>query len=194
MPLAFESLSHGTVAFGFFNIRTDLLLLENLFFFADDFCALVEDLAQEEAPGGMMLPGWTIPDRRDLGDLHGAIAGVNLSGFIGAVYRLYPFPQNRAEFKQNPEGFRNRAQAKELLQEWAREISIKVEVANEGQEIALGDYRFSASGWRRLVEYVWLGGMPRWLDGIRPDYVERMGRTLARSGSGIMAGPDLTRS
>ena len=28
MPLAFESLSHGTIAFGFFNIESDLLLLD----------------------------------------------------------------------------------------------------------------------------------------------------------------------
>jgi len=28
MPLAFESLSHGTIAFGFFNIESDMLLLE----------------------------------------------------------------------------------------------------------------------------------------------------------------------
>ena len=30
MPLAFESLSHGTIAFGFFNIESDLLLLDRL--------------------------------------------------------------------------------------------------------------------------------------------------------------------
>jgi hypothetical protein len=37
MPLAFESLSHGAIAFGFFNIETDFLLLERYFFFADSF-------------------------------------------------------------------------------------------------------------------------------------------------------------
>jgi len=35
--LAFKSLSHGTVAFGFFNIESDLLLLDRRFFFAADF-------------------------------------------------------------------------------------------------------------------------------------------------------------
>ena len=34
MPLAFESLSHGTVPFGFFNIDSDTLLLDRYFFFA----------------------------------------------------------------------------------------------------------------------------------------------------------------
>ena len=34
MPLSFESQSHGQVAFGFFNIASDMLLLERYFFFA----------------------------------------------------------------------------------------------------------------------------------------------------------------
>jgi hypothetical protein len=33
MPLTFESISHGTIAFGFFNIDSDMLLLEKYFFF-----------------------------------------------------------------------------------------------------------------------------------------------------------------
>ncbi len=32
MPLSFESRSHGPVAFGFFNIESDMLLLERTFF------------------------------------------------------------------------------------------------------------------------------------------------------------------
>ena len=35
MPLAFESLSHGTIAFGFFNIDSDMLLLEKSAFCLD---------------------------------------------------------------------------------------------------------------------------------------------------------------
>jgi hypothetical protein len=35
MPLAFESLSHGTIAFGFFNIESDMLLLDRYFLFAE---------------------------------------------------------------------------------------------------------------------------------------------------------------
>jgi hypothetical protein len=36
MPLAFESESHGTIAFGFFNIESDVLLLDRYFFFTTD--------------------------------------------------------------------------------------------------------------------------------------------------------------
>jgi hypothetical protein len=31
MPLAFQSLSHGTITFGFFNIESDMLLLDRYF-------------------------------------------------------------------------------------------------------------------------------------------------------------------
>ena len=32
MPLSFSSTTHGNIAFGFFNIESDMLLLENYFF------------------------------------------------------------------------------------------------------------------------------------------------------------------
>ena len=35
MPLAFKSLSHETIAFGFFNIESDMLILDRYFLFAD---------------------------------------------------------------------------------------------------------------------------------------------------------------
>jgi len=38
MPLQFESISHGPIAFGFFNIEKDLVLLNQYFLFAKDFC------------------------------------------------------------------------------------------------------------------------------------------------------------
>ncbi len=46
MPLAFESLSHGTIAFGFFNIDSDMLLLEQYFLFGSEFCQHVGDMAE----------------------------------------------------------------------------------------------------------------------------------------------------
>jgi hypothetical protein len=46
MPLSFESLSHGTIAFGFFNIESDMLLCDRYFLFADDFCANIVALVE----------------------------------------------------------------------------------------------------------------------------------------------------
>ena len=103
MPLAFHSLNHGTIAFGFFNIETDLLLLENFFFFASDFCAVLASLAQmqNDASKPTALPGYRIDRAGNLGNLMGAIQGTDLGGFIGHVYRLFPFPPNPEDFKHD---------------------------------------------------------------------------------------------
>ena len=45
MPLAFQSKSHGSVAFGFFHIETDMLLLDRCFFFCTDFCRVLSEMA-----------------------------------------------------------------------------------------------------------------------------------------------------
>jgi hypothetical protein len=77
MPLAFESLSHGAIAFGFFNIESDMLLLEHYFFFATDFCEHIRAMAAME--GGAILertiPVIHIPSREDIGDLMGPSMG-----------------------------------------------------------------------------------------------------------------------
>ena len=48
MPLAFNSLSHGQIAFGFFNIDTDMLLLDRYFLFADKFCNSIIDMIDHQ--------------------------------------------------------------------------------------------------------------------------------------------------
>ncbi|MCA1793126.1 MAG: hypothetical protein LC660_04495 [Desulfobacteraceae bacterium] len=50
MPLSFDSASHGPAAFGFFNIESDMLLLERFFFFCDDFCTWITSLADQASP------------------------------------------------------------------------------------------------------------------------------------------------
>jgi len=47
MPLVFESLSHGKIAFGFFNIKTDMILLEHYFLFARGFCRSLPEAAEK---------------------------------------------------------------------------------------------------------------------------------------------------
>ena len=125
MPLAFRSESHGTIAFGFFNIETDLLLLEQLFFFADRFCEAVVSLA-ESAKREARLDGWRIADRARVGNLHGAIAGADLSGLIGASYRLFPFPLRPEDFKQSPDGARNKGVMVPLLDEFGSREELRL--------------------------------------------------------------------
>ena len=182
MPLAFESLGHGTVAFGFFNIETDLLLLEESFFFATDFCRAVEELCESEDDlPRVTLAGWHIEDPARRGDLHGAIAGIRLEGLIGETYRRWPFPRTRAGFRQQPECARHRDEVEEMLGRWAVPDAILLGVTDPRPVFTIGAVEFDATGFAALVAYVERGGMPRWRDETRPAWVQ--GMTDALSGT-----------
>jgi hypothetical protein len=108
MPLEFDSLNHERIAFGFFNIETDMILLEHYFLFAQDFCGQISKYGQIPV-NEIYESSWDIymiENNLDVGNLMGAIHGFDLRGFIGEVYRFFPFPKEREKFKQNPEGFR----------------------------------------------------------------------------------------
>jgi len=193
VPLAFHSISHGTIAFGFFNIETDLLLLENLFFFASDFCTVVSSLArvQTHESKRTRLPGYCIDRAGDLGNLMGAIQGTDLGGFIGHVYRLFPFPRNPEDFKQKPYGDRHRPEVETVLCGWARSIQIPVAWEAGVQVVKIADFTFSAAAFRELVSYVWQGGMPGWQDNARPEYVMAMRETITASMTLLFANLEL---
>ncbi len=184
MPLAFESLSHGRVAFGFFNIETDMLLLERQLFFADAFCAAVVELAQavpmdSSATCSVELVGWHIDSPQRLGNLHGAIAGVDLSGFIGASYARYPFPSLPEDFKQSPEGSRTQSELRELVLQFGVEQPIRLESTAAAKTVSVAEILFSESVFAELVAYVVRGGYPQYRDGRRPPYVDQMSAQLA---------------
>jgi hypothetical protein len=175
LPLSFLSLSHGEIPFGFFNIETDLLLLSRFFFFAADFCRAVTGLSNRapQADGAAALTGYHLHPEA-IGDLHGAIQGIRLTGFIGEIYRLFPFPEDLKRFKQNPEGYRTREKVERIIQGYSPEGAIHFCPEQDGQTIRIGDVLFDREGFRRLLEYVWLGGYPRWRNGTRPAYVQAM--------------------
>ena len=110
MPLAFESESHGEIAFGFFNIDGDMLLLERTFFWAEEFCRAVSGLADAGTGTALeaRIPAWVIDRAEDVGDLMGAIHGVRYTGYLGAVYRRWPFPHAPGAFRQRLDGAANR--------------------------------------------------------------------------------------
>ena len=184
MPLAFESLNRGTVAFGFFNIDTDLLLLQQYFLFADDFCShlirIAEDMRQEAFETAW--PVYSIDDPRKIGDLMAAIHGIRYTGFIGEVYQQFPFPKREAEFKQKPEGFQNRDWMFSLLGKWAARKTIPVRVDQEHETVSIGEYLFTKAVFHQLIQYVWAGGYPRWRDETRPGYVMEMKERLEKAG------------
>jgi hypothetical protein len=190
MPLAFESLNRGTVAFGFFNIETDLLLLQQHFLFADEFCGhlirIAEDKRQE--PFETAWPVYSIEDQRKIGDLMAAIHGIRYTGFIGEVYKQFPFPRKEADFKQKPEGFQNRAWMSSLLERWAVTKTVPVRVDRPHETVSIGEYLFTKEVFHQLIQYVWAGGYPRWRDEIRPDYVIEMKERLEKVGGWLTRG------
>ena len=176
MPLTFKSINHGRVAFGFFNIESDMLLLEHYFFFATDFCDLVTDLAHKNAEVEFAT-AWSvfnIERRRNVGDLMGAISGERHLGFIGDTYLKYPFPRKHEDFKQNPTGNSKQIEFVEMIAPYATRTDIPIVVSREENAIAFGDYQFAAWSFCELVAYVWRGGYPRWMDDRGPEYVTGM--------------------
>jgi hypothetical protein len=190
MPLAFDSLSHGRIAFGFFNIETDMILLQHYFLFAGDFCGHISKSAQ--APLNEIYEfAWDIylvEKNDDVGNLMGAIHGIDLSGFIGEVYKLFPFPAERENFKQNPEGFKTRSLVEKVIRRYGERRNIRFSIGPKDDRINIGEYLFSRTSFQELIKYVWMGGFPRWKDEIRPDYVLRMKEMIERSRRSVFDG------
>ncbi len=189
MPLAFHSLSHGEVAFGFFNIDTDMLLLDVHFFFADDFSAAVSELASFEAdgPARVSLDAYTL-DRGRIGDLMRAIHGIEFRGFIGDVYKRFPFPAEEEKFRQQPEGFETRGIIEEMIRPYAGRRTIPIACDDRRLAVNIGGYLFDRRVFQGLILYVWQGGYPRWRDGLRPAYVTEMMQATERSRSPLFQG------
>jgi hypothetical protein len=164
MPLLFRSLSHGDVAFGFYNIETDGLLLDRYFFFSTDFCQAVQTLAAASArqAAAVSLAGHEFPDPAGIGDLMGAIHGVRFTGYLGEVYRRWPFPKDPRAFRQKLNCAENRAPTLALLDELAVPVTIKVAREPGFRRVAIGPYRFSRNVFGELLRYVVRGGHPTW--------------------------------
>jgi hypothetical protein len=190
MPLAFESISHGTIAFGFFNIDSDMLLLDRYFFFATEFTKYISSMAESKDDGDSetLWQAYYIADPEDIGDLMGAIHASRYTGFIGETYMRFPFPLNPEDFKQKPEGYRNREMVESMIEKYAESCPIPVIIGKNAQEISIGAYRLTRAVFHQLLNYVWRGGYPRWKDEVRPGYVMAMKRAVENSGNGLFAG------
>jgi len=196
MPLAFESISHGTIAFGFFNIDSDMLLLDRYFLFSTRFCRYIEDIAACAPNEAKQMPWqvYHIPDPEQIGDLMGAIHGVRFVGFIGEVYKRYPFPEREADFKQKPEGTRTREVVEEIIQKYGRRTEALFTMDEAQNEAAVGPYRFSRDSFQALIRYVWQGGYPRWKDEQPPDYVVAMKDRIHGSDCDLFHGLELSEA
>ncbi len=191
MPLAFNSTTHGTIAFGFFNIDSDMLLLENRFFFATSFCNWLIDLGDNnDEELSAVWPVMTIDRQRDVGDLMGAIRGYRHTGFIGDTYLKYPFPKAPEDFKQRPQGDRVQAEFAGMISKYAREEELPLVASASKRSVSIGDVVFHLEDFHELIRYVLQGGYPRWLDEVKPQYVLAMKERLEASDSWLFAGID----
>jgi len=159
MPLAFNSLSHGEIAFGFFNTETDLLILDTYFVFASDFCQHVAILAEGPA-GERVQTEWEVYVLREeqIGSLTAAVHGIDRRGLMGDVYRRFPLLPDVNALTQNPEGKKTRDIVTEMIERYEKARPIVTIVDSEGSTIEIGDYiadctRFSrTTGWRPKVK------------------------------------------
>ena len=190
MPLAFDSINYGTIAFGFFNTESDMLLLEHYFFFVPEFCKYISQIALRDGNDDYksFWDVYYIKDPEDIGDLMGAIYGIRYTGFIGELYRRFPFPKRPEDFKQKPEGFKTRGVAEKIIARYAVVKRIPFIIAHNAREVGIGDYRFSRSSFHELIKYVWRGGYPLWKDEVRPDCVSRMKGEIVKSRHRVFKG------
>jgi hypothetical protein len=187
MPLLFQSLSHGEIPFGFFNIETDMILLNNYFFFASDMADSVIRLAEND--GRMSQEQvWSvyILDEGQIGNLMGAISGVVFQGFIGEVYTHFPFPHEPEKFKQNPDGYKTRQLMEGIITSYTGLTQVPVKIDQDCAEIQIGEYAFSRQGFHALLGYLWAGGYPRWKDSVRPSYILKMREAVERSANALL--------
>lgn len=174
MPISFSSVSHGHIPIGFFNIETDMLLMDRYFFFSTDFCKWVIEWANAENFNRDEKMVYAIQQREMIGNLSDAIYGYDFTGFIGGVYKLFPFPEKRSGFKQKPYGNRNRQVVERTIQPFAVQLKIPIVLHQENLTIEFGDYTLSMDVFHEIIGYIEVGGMPGWLEGRPPDYVSEM--------------------
>lgn len=186
MPLEFESLSHGKIAFGFFNIETDMILLNQYFLFAEDFCGYISQVVRtNEIVFKASWEAYSFQNREDIGNLMGAIHGIDHSGFIGEVYKLYPFPKRQEDFKQKSEGFKTRPLIESKIRKYALKMNLRFVMDPTSQKIFIGEYLFDTIVFQKLIQYIWQGGFPQWKDGVRPDYLISMKKDIDASRNSI---------
>jgi hypothetical protein len=181
MPLSFDTQSHGQIPIGFFNIDTDMILIENYFMFIEDFCKWITDWSGQSGDLETKVKMFVIENPDDIGNLMGAISGVVFTGFIGEVYKKFPFPKEPEAFRQKPEGVKNRTVVEKIIKKFAKKNTIKISISKKEQTITIGDYMFSREQFHEVIYYIWRGGMPRWTDDEKPVYVEEMMKAVIAS-------------
>jgi hypothetical protein len=75
-----------------------------------------------------------------------------------------------------------------LINKFAKRVRIPFLINQEDDKIGIGEYLFNRASFQELVKYVWSGGLPRWKDEVRPDYVLKMKDAVGRSKNSLFEG------
>lgn len=181
MPIGFQTMSHGEIPIGFFNIESDIFLINNYFIFASELSKAIQNWTKGEDELEMDLKMYIIEDNKNIGNLMGAINGVIFTGFIGELYKLFPFPAKPEDFKQKTGGYKTQKEVDAIIQKYAKLEPVKVIISRDENAITIGEYEFKKEQFHEVIAYIWRGGMPMWKDDIRPDYVEEMMKAVLNS-------------
>ena len=139
MPMGFKTLSHGEIPIGFFNIESDMFLINNYFIFATDLCKAITKWAKGKDEQTDELEMYVIEDPDDIGNLMGAINGIVFTGFIGELYKLYPFPEKPEDFKQKTEGCKTQKEVEEMINKYSKRDKIEIIISKESGMISIGE-------------------------------------------------------
>ncbi len=181
MPLGFVTKSHGEIPVGFFNIETDMFLILDHFVFVSDLCEWIKQWAGGEDDQEHQHEFYVFHDGQKIGDLMGAISGNLHTGFIGELYKLYPFPPEKHKFKQHTDGWKNRVAVEKLVQEFTPPENAAVVISKAKGTITIGPYVFGPAEFHEVIMYIFRGGWPKWQDGLPPEYVKDMMMTVISS-------------
>jgi hypothetical protein len=181
MPLAFDTISHGEIPIGFFNIESDIFLINQYFIFSSDLCKAIKEWTKSADDFQTELEMYFIEKPEDIGDLMGAISGIAFTGFIGELYKLYPFPEKPEDFKQSPEGYKTRQEVEQIIKKYGILEKVKITISKQDETITIAEYKFNRNQFHEVIAYIWRGGMPEWKEEKRPDYVNDMMKAVMSS-------------
>jgi len=85
--------------------------------------------------------------------------------FIGEVYKIFPFPEEREKFKQNPRGSKPGISSRDLIQKYGKKMNLQFLIHLKMIRLNIGEYLFNKSSFQELNQIYLVGRFPsleRW--------------------------------
>ena len=94
---------------------------------------------------------------------------MDLHGFIGEVYRQFPFSDGPRRFQTKPEGFPDPFAPGTILTDYGQAEEIPVRFRRKENEVAIGEYRFDQENFQELIFYMGKAAIPNGVTDANPD-------------------------